>query len=166
MDAVRHCDVCRFTGETAHAYSVHMKGMPHLRAVEKAEERRALVAEETNKDEARERFARQWQQTMQPLCESYIEAVQLTVGGIHERPRMPACNTLSESIAAVYELSRPRAHVVARRKALYKFVFRVCKGGTPLPPSRAPLTCHRSAVARRQAGRVRVDSAQAGLGGL
>ncbi len=105
-----------------------MKSMHHLRAVDNEETRLALVAEDTEKVEARERFARQWRPTMQPLCERYLDAVQSTVGAIHEPRRMACVSSLSESIEANFNMSRPRPHVVERRKALYKFVFRVCKG--------------------------------------
>lgn len=126
-----YCDICGFRAENKHAWAVHIKGMTHQRAVQSQEERSAAREEKLEKEEKDARFVGHWQPLLLPHYRSYEEAVQDTIGPLYPRPTLPACADLTESVMQMYAITRPRPHVVLRRKAIYKFVFRVCKALFP-----------------------------------
>jgi hypothetical protein len=79
------------------------------------------------KERRKEEFRAKYWEALGPLYEKYQTESQRTLGGIHKKVNMDGGEDLSESITYAYEAARPRPHIVARRKALYKYVFRVCK---------------------------------------
>jgi hypothetical protein len=97
MDTNR-CDVCKFVGDTAHSYAVHMKSQHHQRAVMRIEERAQLWEEERGKEAKAERFVSQWQPVLMPHYKKYEEAIMDTLGGIHGKPVGEKCDTLAHSI--------------------------------------------------------------------
>jgi len=122
------CDVCKFKVDaTRKELKIHMKSQSHLRAVEaqklKEEKKNAYLRKEARQDELNGMLHEQ--------VKKYERQVYATLGPIYNEPAIRPTNGLSESVLALYEDTRPRPHIVQRRKALYKFVYRACKAVFP-----------------------------------
>ena len=128
------CDVCGGPAfSTRHAFDVHVKSSSHQRVLEGMDERARLRAETGEKEARAERFRSSFFPKLDSAFASYAEQSQETLGGIYAplQQSVSTCKDLGESVELLYAQTRPRAHVVARRKALYKLLFRAVK--TVLP---------------------------------
>jgi DNA polymerase sigma len=122
------CLLCNARFERRKDFAVHVKSMKHQAAEAAVADRQALRDLKESKEASREEFRSRLFPKVDPLLRAYAEESQETLGGIYspQAKRVP-CGSLSDSLDLLYTQSRARPHVVARRKALYKLVFRICK---------------------------------------
>lgn len=123
-----HCSDCEEAFATRHAYSVHMKGSKHQRVLAALAQRTAWREKDENMERQKLAFSERWREGVQVLWERYQEESHATLGSLlpHSNPWHPGCS-LSQSMMNFYLASRPRPHIIARRKALYRFIFKICK---------------------------------------
>ncbi len=123
------CLLCSARFERRKDFAVHVKSAKHQTALAVAAERQALRERNESKEASREAFRSRLFPRIEPLLAAYADESQATLGGIYspQARRVPGCGSLSESLQMLYAQTRARPHVVARRKALYKLVFRACK---------------------------------------
>ena len=121
------CALCACKFDTRHAQAVHLKSAAHGRRLEQAEERARLRAQDERRDAQRTDFQARFGTQIQNLLSRYQDEAYATVGQLYAPPTWPEGACLSDSISSLYSSSRPRPHIVARRRALYQFVFKVVK---------------------------------------
>ncbi len=122
------CDLCNQRFERRKDLAVHVKSSKHAAVVEQQAARQALRDRAESQESSREHFRSQFFPRLEAAFASYASESQATLGGlfIPQARRVP-CDSLTQSLDELYRQTRARPHIVTRRKALYKLVFRCCK---------------------------------------
>ena len=121
------CFLCNQNFKKTHEFKVHLKSSTHSAAMERRNEKQDLLHQKQEKERRKEEFKNKWFGKIQPLYQAYEDSSMSTVGSLVKPVEFVEKKNLENSIYEYYEKTRPRELFKARRKALYKFVYKVCK---------------------------------------
>ncbi len=122
------CPDCDLKFSRQHDYATHMKGLKHAAVLEANHARMELKIKAEKKERTGAALREEMWPKVKPAFEEYLESSQSSLGQLHtENCVAVECDSLSQSIQLLYEQTRPREHIKERRKALYKFVFKLCR---------------------------------------